>query len=368
MAQNDYPNALHIGPTYIGAQPPSGSYPMGGGFNVNHHGSDDHHAGDSSFAYIDAFEARGENIRNNYAITMANLSNLISQELQILRSKVAVGTTSPSELLSIEVNIRGELVGIKTNELAGVTQTANAFYGVSPIGKSTDEWWGIYNSNSSTVDPDKLLQDWTASYYAAHVASILTNQINAINADSLPYKDSLIVLSDVNKEILQKFGASAAQVAQSMQDNIAGKNIRSYAEALAVFEKVSNNPSIKLNAQDTQAVVSAIKALDAATMADNMTRLGKGFGVVGYTFQASTLIEKTSSGFETGDWKPLLLELEAIGVGAGAGAIGAAIFSFFAFGFVGPATSIVVVALILASAAAYFDAAKVDEINQWFIK
>jgi hypothetical protein len=261
MSKRDYPNALHIGPTFIGAQPPSGTNPIGGGFNVNHHGSDDHHGGDTSFAYFSAYEGREQNIRNNYAITMSNLAKLIDQELQVLRAQMAIGNNSPTDLLSIEVNIRGELVGIKTNELVGVTQTANSFYGVSPIGKTMDNWWAIYNANPQWVDPAKLLADWTASYYAAHVAMILNNQINAINAQALPYKESLIFLSDFNKEVFQKFGASASQVAQGMQNNISGKKVRSYAEALSTFEKISNNPAIKLNAQDKQAVVSALKAL-----------------------------------------------------------------------------------------------------------
>jgi len=181
------------------------------------------------------------------------------------------------------------------------------------------------------------------------------------------YTDAVSFVSTANEHMLQKYGANLSKVAQDMQAEISGKKIRSYAEAMATFEKVSANPRMKLNALDTQAVVDALNALDKATFADNITRLGKAFGVVGKVVQAEAIREKTVSGFQTGDWKPLMLELEAMAVGTGAGILVATSMAFFFPVFASAAAGVVVVALMMAATAAYFDAAKVDEINNMIL-
>lgn len=368
MSQRNEAKTIYLPPTFIGAQPPSTTNPVGGGFNVgNNHGGSDHHGNDHSFAYLEAWGNRKNNIEQNYAITMGNLRNLINQELQVVKSKFAIATNSPTELLTIEVNARNELAAIKTAEFGVTWPAAISFYGVNPIGKTEDDFWGIYNANPTKVDPDKLLKDWTNSYYSAHVSSVLLHQINTVNNDAIPFKDSLTFLSDFNKEILNKFGGSINHVAQGLQNNVSGKRVTSYAEALATFEKVNANPAIKLSAHDAQAVVNALNALNVATLGDNMIRLGKAFGVVGYGFQAYAVLDKTRHGAATGDWKPLLLELQAIGMAAGAGAVLGAGLAVLLPLIMPPAAAIILGALILAAVASQIDAAKVDEINGWFV-
>lgn len=70
-----------------------------------------------------------------------------------------------------------------------------------------------------------------------------------------------------------------------------------------------------MNQQDAAAVEKALKALDASTFADNVRRLGKGFGVAGFSLQGYTLGERAITGFKTGEWKPFLLELQSIAAG-----------------------------------------------------
>jgi hypothetical protein len=182
-------------------------------------------------------------------------------------------------------------------------------------------------------------------------------------AEAKAYKDAVSFLADVNKTILASYGENMSKVALGLQDNISGKKVRSYADAMKTFEKVQINPNIKLNARDTQAIANAFKALDLAVLADNVTRLGKAFGVVGKIVQLNTVVEKTILGVESGDWKPLGLELESIGLGIGAGAILAVGMALFFPLFAASAAGVITLAILMAMMAAYLDAQKVDEIN-----
>lgn len=158
-------------------------------------------------------------------------------------------------------------------------------------------------------------------------------------------------------------GANMSNIALEMQASISGSKIRSFNDAMTTFEKVRVNPNTRLSAQDTKAVVDALRALDKATFADNVTRLGKAFGVVGYISQANSVREAAAVGFETGSWKPLMLELEAMALGIGAGALLAVIFALTAPVWSSTAVGVVVVAVLMAAIASLFNAKSVDKIN-----
>lgn len=182
------------------------------------------------------------------------------------------------------------------------------------------------------------------------------------------YLSSVTFVADANDKALQKYGAQLSGIAKELQANVAGKNVRSYKDAMATFEKVQNNPKAKLNAQDKQAVATALNAFDKATFADNVNRLGKAFGVVGKIVQAQSLYEKTVHGVLTDDWKPLMLELESVALGVGAGAIVAFVTAFFFAPFAASAAGVVTVAVLMAAVASYLDANKADEINNLILK
>ncbi|GEM_PF-3863369 len=183
------------------------------------------------------------------------------------------------------------------------------------------------------------------------------------------YKEAATYASDTGKEIANRFGNQVAQAANDMQKGIAGKRIGSYQEALKAFEKLSQNPGLRLNAKDSVAVAQALEALDKATLGDNMLRLGKAFGVTGGVIQAAGLVDSAVSGFKTGDWKPFLLELESAVVGKVAGSLAGAMAGI-ALGFLvsvpaGAVAGTVLAAVFIGAASSYFDTEKVDQINQW---
>lgn len=193
-------------------------------------------------------------------------------------------------------------------------------------------------------------------------------EAKAAEAEKAAYKQAVSFLADTNKHILESYGTSLSKTAKDLQANISGKNIRSYSDALASFEKARNNPGLKLNAKDTKAVVDALSSLDKATFADNVSRMGKAFGVVGKVVQAEAIREKTVLGFETGDWKPLGLEVEAIAVGTlAASAAGILVAGLLAFLSAPAVFSVLIVAVAMAFVSSFFDAKIVDEINGYFI-
>ncbi|MHC8285245.1 colicin-like pore-forming protein [Pseudomonas sp. XS1P51] len=190
----------------------------------------------------------------------------------------------------------------------------------------------------------------------------------AAEAEKAAYKQAVSFLADTNKYILENYGTNLSKTARDLQINISGKTIRSYSDAMASFEKVRNNPRLKLNSKDTKAVVAALSSLDKAAFADNVSRLGKAFGVVGKIVQADAIREKTAVGFKTGDWKPLGLEIEAIALGSmAASAVGILAAGLFASIAAPAILSVSIVALLMGLIAAFFDAALVDEINGYFI-
>ncbi|MGU9850022.1 colicin-like pore-forming protein [Pseudomonas koreensis] len=68
-------------------------------------------------------------------------------------------------------------------------------------------------------------------------------------------------------------------------------------------------------------------------------------------------------GFQEGNWKPLMLELESIAAGMGAGALLAVTAAYFFPALVNTVPGIVVVGLLIALAAAFLSADNVEKIN-----
>jgi len=224
------------------------------------------------------------------------------------------------------------------------------------------------------MSPDVHYKKWLDSLEGAYTAKYINCEIDYLNKQNVwlkteldAYKDATAFVSSVNADVLKKYGAYVDQVSRDLQSGISGKRVRSYAQALATFEKVNASPGLKLNTQDRQAVVNALNALDKATLANNVKRLGRAFGVTGTIVQVDTVREKAISGYQTGDWKPLMLEFEAMAVGklaaAAAGAILASILALVS----APATfAIPAVAVLMALVSALVDADAAEKLNNFF--
>jgi len=177
------------------------------------------------------------------------------------------------------------------------------------------------------------------------------------------YKRAVAFVADANKYILEKYGANLHQVVMDLQKDISGKKIRSYAEAMQTFETVRTNPNARLSPQDTRAVVDALNALDKATYMESVNKLAKGFGVTGKIVQGHSVVTKAAIGFQDGDWKPLMLELESIAAGVGVGALVATVVASLPVAATTSAPVIVAAGLVIAAAAFFLDSTNVEKIN-----
>ncbi|MBJ4985940.1 colicin-N, partial [Salmonella enterica subsp. enterica serovar Derby] len=89
------------------------------------------------------------------------------------------------------------------------------------------------------------------------------------------------------------------------------RNIRSYNEAMASLNKVLANPKMKVNKSDKDAIVNAWKQVNAKDMANKIGNLGKAFKVADLAIKVEKIREKSIEGYNTGNWGPLLLEVES---------------------------------------------------------
>jgi hypothetical protein len=149
-------------------------------------------------------------------------------------------------------------------------------------------------------------------------ASTLQNQLNSLKQQKKAKElDSTVkavsdIITSYGEGVAKVFSNKLSNQAKELAANISGKKIRSYNEAMATFDKIRKNPKLNINAKDKEAISQALKALDVKSMSYNFNLMGKTFGLLDKGFKAETLIQKVKDGFSTGNWEPLLVEVEAI--------------------------------------------------------
>nr|WP_322874501.1 colicin-like pore-forming protein [Erwinia billingiae] len=107
-----------------------------------------------------------------------------------------------------------------------------------------------------------------------------------------------------------KFKALAKEIADDIK-NFQGKTLRSYDDAMDSLNKITANPAMKINKADKEAIVNAWRSLDAQDMANKIGNLGKAFKVADVAMKIEKFREKSIEGYTTGNWAPLMLEVES---------------------------------------------------------
>lgn len=137
----------------------------------------------------------------------------------------------------------------------------------------------------------------------------------------------IISVGDKAGEYLgDKYKVLSREIADNIK-NFQGKTIRSYDEAMASVNKLIANPNLKINAADRDAIVNAWKAFDAEDMGNKFAALGKMFKVADYVMKANNVREKSIEGYQTGNWGPLMLEIESWVLSGIASAVALSFFS-----------------------------------------
>ena len=141
----------------------------------------------------------------------------------------------------------------------------------------------------------------------------LTSARNKNDADILIKASE--VISGAGKDIGEKLGAEYKSLYESLSGdirNFQGKSIRSYNDAVKSLNAVLDNPSLKIKAADRDALVNAWNAVDANSFSQKYGYLSKSFKVADIALKVRAVTEKSVVGYKTGNWGPLMLEVESM--------------------------------------------------------
>jgi len=193
-------------------------------------------------------------------------------------------------------------------------------------------------------------------------------------------RDLLIQTSDViiavgqeaSKTLGEKYKSVANEIAADIR-NFQGKTIRTHADAMAALNRVLQNPGMRINAGDRDAIVNAWNHLNATDMAYKLGFLGKTFTAADVVIKIDKVREKSIEGYQTGNWSPLILEVESWVLSGMATGIALGILAYVApvvATTVGlPVTAVTIAGIIgITLAASLIDDKLVDKINNEVIR
>lgn len=178
----------------------------------------------------------------------------------------------------------------------------------------------------------------------------------------------------ISKHLGEKYKTIANEIASDLR-NFQGKKLRSLSDALKMMEKINRNPNIKIKQADRVVLANAVRHVDTKILSENFQRLGKSFGVLGKVLSVEKLREKAAIGCETGNWKPLMLEVEAMIISGYATGIAisiaisfiSSIASFLAIGALPTTLAIIATIMLISYLASLIDDKVVDKINNLLI-
>lgn len=165
------------------------------------------------------------------------------------------------------------------------------------------------------------------------------------------------IISDVGEKVSKTLGDKYNKISKDIAGNIKnfqGKNIRNFRDAMKSLNKLISNPNMKINQADKNALINAWKHVNAKDMANKLGNLSKGFKVADTVMKIEKVREKSIVGYETGDWGPLVLEVESWVLSGLTAAMALGIFSAtlgaYALSLGVPAIAVGIAGILLAAA------------------
>lgn len=123
------------------------------------------------------------------------------------------------------------------------------------------------------------------------------------------------IISDIgdktSKVIGDKYKVASDKIINEL-NGFKGKKIKNSSDALKILEKTINNPYLKVHKKDLPAISQAIKFIDGKKLSENLYKLGGSFKLADNFLKFEKIKTKVEEGFETGNWRPLVLEIEAM--------------------------------------------------------
>lgn len=214
---------------------------------------------------------------------------------------------------------------------AQIAQAWQTAYNVQPEKVTETRDSGGRNGNSHTVqvnNPVRYKLNKVRGEVLADLDKAITQNKAAQTTEAINSAAGLI--TDVGEKVSSYAGDKYKQVAASIASNVRnfqGKNIRGYDQAMNALNQLRANPAMRFNAADTQVLANAWQHVNAADMANKMGRLAKAFKVGDLAQKVQKVAEKSMEGYRTGNWGPLMLEVESWVLAGIAGSVALSLFS-----------------------------------------
>lgn len=145
--------------------------------------------------------------------------------------------------------------------------------------------------------------------------------------EAVDLRDGIKLVADFYSELTRKYGQQATSLSQELAEQARGKTIRNVDEALAAYERYRSYLGAKFSAADRAAIVNALNSVDMARMASQLSKMSKAFGYYGKATDAYGVFQEVKKSFETDNWRPALVKIEALTAGRVATAVTAFAFS-----------------------------------------
>ncbi|MEQ4873988.1 colicin-like pore-forming protein [Klebsiella oxytoca] len=259
-------------------------------------------------------------------------------------------------------------------------------FGIVPDGETPDTLNNTSGNYQSQINQMQQTTNQENNFINQINANInqTTNDLNTINAGGYPdgYKNnrelaiqtSMTLAAQSAEKISQHAGQKAGEISRNLANTVRGNKVRNYPDAKKTLDKLLKNPKLSLKQADKNAINQAITADKMKALAKDFDALGKTFGLLDKGFTAKDVYEKYQTGYVTGNWQPLMLQLESMAL---SGIAAAYTYSFVtgislgvaaAVGITLSATAAAIAAAIAAAVvASFFDVDFAENLNNQLI-
>lgn len=205
------------------------------------------------------------------------------------------------------------------------------------------------------------------------IKSFIDYKAEKNESDLLEKTSELIVTmgDKVGEYLGVKYKTLAKEIADEIK-NFQGRTIRSYGDAMASLNEILSNPGMKVNKGDKDALVNAWRQINAQDIANKFGNISKAFKVADFVMKVEKVREKSIEGYDTGNWGPLMLEVESWVLSGLTASVAISLFSEVVFTFLVasslPATALVTAGIMTISyLSSFIDANVADKLNREII-
>lgn len=141
---------------------------------------------------------------------------------------------------------------------------------------------------------------------------------------------------------------------------------------MASLNEILSNPGMKVNKGDKDTLVNAWRQINAQDIANKFGNISKAFKVADFVMKVEKVREKSIEGYDTGNWGPLMLEVESWVLSGLTASVAISLFSEVVFTFLVasslPATALVIAGIMTISyLSSFIDANVANKLNREII-